>query len=446
MARPARSFARPGETSDELPHLAQRRESPSCAATIASARRRLGDRLRAIPRFMARTNNRCCAPSGRSPLDAPAFLVGGEHDRLPSPPQPVHPLFEDLDVSGPSQRSAARLSVRTKRRAAAARATRTSTVAGTATSRAQAVHELAAMLRSVQAGRRCRPVDPTEPKPVQHRELMHEPGDTSGRGRHRDGVEDDEQRPTGWSGDQAEGRRTPEDHQQGEQSGGPASTARRPAGDGESTAPVVTWSRGRSRTSTPSTVAAEAGLAIRETAGRGWGKPHWPAARTPTDAGRRTGNLGATTEGDIMIEAKGLTKRYGDRYAVEGPDLHGTTGVVTGFLDRTAPASPRRCGILGLARRPAVGDGQTGKPTRHTGHHCGRSVRCWRRGAVHPGAHAIPSSARSRQSNRLPRSRVLDVIDGRRPGRQARRRAGGSPSAWSSGSASPPRCWAIPAH
>jgi ABC-2 type transport system ATP-binding protein len=45
-----------------------------------------------------------------------------------------------------------------------------------------------------------------------------------------------------------------------------------------------------------------------------------------------------------LIEVRGLTKRYGDTVAVDDLTFDVRPGVVTGFLVRTAQASPRRCG------------------------------------------------------------------------------------------------------
>ena len=48
-----------------------------------------------------------------------------------------------------------------------------------------------------------------------------------------------------------------------------------------------------------------------------------------------------------MIEIDGVTKRYGDKTAVDGLSFVVEPGVVTGFLGRTGPASRPR------SRRPS---------------------------------------------------------------------------------------------
>ena len=45
-----------------------------------------------------------------------------------------------------------------------------------------------------------------------------------------------------------------------------------------------------------------------------------------------------------MIEVDGLTKRYGDKTAVDGLSFVVEPGVVTDFSARTEPGNPPRCG------------------------------------------------------------------------------------------------------
>jgi ABC-2 type transport system ATP-binding protein len=45
-----------------------------------------------------------------------------------------------------------------------------------------------------------------------------------------------------------------------------------------------------------------------------------------------------------MIEVENLSKRYGDKLAVDGLSFVVRPGVVTGFSARTGRASPPRCG------------------------------------------------------------------------------------------------------
>ena len=45
-----------------------------------------------------------------------------------------------------------------------------------------------------------------------------------------------------------------------------------------------------------------------------------------------------------LIHARGLTKRFGEFIAVDAIDFDVAPGESFGFLGRTAPARPRRCG------------------------------------------------------------------------------------------------------
>jgi ABC-2 type transport system ATP-binding protein len=49
-------------------------------------------------------------------------------------------------------------------------------------------------------------------------------------------------------------------------------------------------------------------------------------------------------EEQTMIEVENLSKRYGEKLAVDGLDFVVQPGIVTGFSARTGPASPPRCG------------------------------------------------------------------------------------------------------
>jgi ABC-2 type transport system ATP-binding protein len=44
-----------------------------------------------------------------------------------------------------------------------------------------------------------------------------------------------------------------------------------------------------------------------------------------------------------MIEVENLSKRYGDKVAVDGLTFTVQPGIVTGFLGPNGPASPPRC-------------------------------------------------------------------------------------------------------
>ena len=118
-------------------------------------------------------------------------------------------------------------------------------------------------------------------------------------------------------------------------------------------------------------------------------------------------SLESTTKGDTMIEAKGLTKRYGDDYAVRDLTFTVRPGVVTGFLGPNgAGKSTTMRVILGLdqptAGRALVGgrryDGLV-RPLREVGSLLDAS-------ALHAGRTAWAHLRSIAQSNGIGRSRV----------------------------------------
>jgi ABC-2 type transport system ATP-binding protein len=126
-----------------------------------------------------------------------------------------------------------------------------------------------------------------------------------------------------------------------------------------------------------------------------------------------------------MIEAKGLTRRYGDKIAVEDLTFTVRPGVVTGFL------GPNGAG-KSTTMRLALG---LDTPTAGTITVNGRYFPRHRRPltevgalldarAVHPGRTAYHHLLALAQSNGLPRSRVLDVIHAAGLDRVMRQRAG----------------------
>ncbi|MET8151010.1 ATP-binding cassette domain-containing protein [Actinoplanes sp. NPDC005259] len=126
-----------------------------------------------------------------------------------------------------------------------------------------------------------------------------------------------------------------------------------------------------------------------------------------------------------MIEAMGLTKRYGDDYAVQDLTFTVRPGVVTGFLGPNgAGKSTTMRMILGLDA-----------PTRGSVRVNGRPYAAHRTPlrevgalldarAVHPGRSAYHHLLALAQTNGIARSRVREVIDAVGLDRVANRRAG----------------------
>jgi ABC-type branched-subunit amino acid transport system ATPase component len=105
-----------------------------------------------------------------------------------------------------------------------------------------------------------------------------------------------------------------------------------------------------------------------------------------------------------LIAARGLTKDYGDKRAVDGMTFTVQPGVVTGFLgpNGSGKSTTMRL-ILGLDA-PTAGDVTVnGKHYRdHTPVRCTRSGRCWRRAPSTPGVRRSTTCSRSRRPMESP--------------------------------------------
>jgi ABC-2 type transport system ATP-binding protein len=113
-----------------------------------------------------------------------------------------------------------------------------------------------------------------------------------------------------------------------------------------------------------------------------------------------------------MIEAKGLTKRYGAKHAVDDLTFTVRPGVVTGFLGPNgAGKSTTMRMMLGLDRPTRGSVTVNGKP--YAAHRTPlREVGALLDArAVHPARSPYHHLLALAQSNGLPRARVLDVID-----------------------------------
>jgi len=73
----------------------------------------------------------------------------------------------------------------------------------------------------------------------------------------------------------------------------------------------------------------------------------WPAAGRTRPSAADGQNQSPCHEGEDHFndEVQGLTKRYGEKTAVDGLTFGIEAGLVTGFLARTEPARPLRCGL-----------------------------------------------------------------------------------------------------
>ena len=113
-----------------------------------------------------------------------------------------------------------------------------------------------------------------------------------------------------------------------------------------------------------------------------------------------------------MIELDGLTKRYGARVAVDGLSVRIEPGRVTGFLgpNGSGKTTTMRC-IVGLTRPTAGTATVLGVPYRDLDVPMRRVGVLIDPRARHPGRSARAHLLALARSNRLPGSRVDDVLD-----------------------------------
>jgi ABC-2 type transport system ATP-binding protein len=127
-----------------------------------------------------------------------------------------------------------------------------------------------------------------------------------------------------------------------------------------------------------------------------------------------------------MIEVRGLTKRYGDKVAVDGLTFTVRPGVVTGFLGPNgAGKSTTMRLILGLDAPTRGSATVNGKPYReHAAPLCEVGALLEAR-SVHPGRSAYNHLLALAQTCGIRRSRVDEVVDAVGLREVARKRAGG---------------------
>jgi ABC-2 type transport system ATP-binding protein len=127
-----------------------------------------------------------------------------------------------------------------------------------------------------------------------------------------------------------------------------------------------------------------------------------------------------------MIEAHGLTKRYGDKTAVDGLSFTVRPGVVTGFLGPNgAGKSTTMRLILGLDAPTGGSVTVNGKPYQRHAAPLREVGALLDARSVHPGRSAYHHLLALAQTCGIGRSRVDEVIDAVGLGEVARRKAGG---------------------
>src|SRR2546429_1520830 len=147
-----------------------------------------------------------------------------------------------------------------------------------------------------------------------------------------------------------------------------------------------------------------------------------------------------------MIEARGLTKRYGDKLAVDGLTFTVRPGMVTGFLGPNgAGKSTTMRMILGLDAPTSGSVLVNGEPYRQYTAPLREVGALLEARSVHPGRSAYNHVLALARTSGIHRSRIDEVIEAVGLAGAARRRPASSRSGWASGSASPPPRRAAPA-
>ena len=127
-----------------------------------------------------------------------------------------------------------------------------------------------------------------------------------------------------------------------------------------------------------------------------------------------------------MIEAHGLTKRYGDKLAVDDLTFTVRPGMVTGFLGPNgAGKSTTMRMILGLDAPTGGSVTVNGKPYREHAAPLREVGALLDARSVHPGRSAYHHLLALAQTSGIGRSRVDEVVDAVGLGGAARKRAGG---------------------
>ena len=127
-----------------------------------------------------------------------------------------------------------------------------------------------------------------------------------------------------------------------------------------------------------------------------------------------------------MIEARGLTKRYGDKLAVDDLTFTVRPGVVTGFLGPNgAGKSTTMRMILGLDAPTRGSVTVNGRPYREHAAPLREVGALLDARSVHPGRSARNHLLSVAQTSGIPRSRVDEVVEAVGLASVARKRAGG---------------------
>ena len=144
-----------------------------------------------------------------------------------------------------------------------------------------------------------------------------------------------------------------------------------------------------------------------------------------------------------MIEIDGLTKRYGDKTAVDGLSFVVEPGVVTGFLGPNGAGKSTTMRMIAGLDRPTSGTVRVnGKRYPEAAAPMAELGIVLDARSVHPGLSARSNLLALARTAGIGRRRVDEVIELAGLGQVAAPGRAVSPSAWASAWAWPRRCWA----
>lgn len=146
-----------------------------------------------------------------------------------------------------------------------------------------------------------------------------------------------------------------------------------------------------------------------------------------------------------MIELDGLTKRFGNKVAVDHLSCQVRPGMVTGFLGPNGAGKSTTMRMMLDLDNPTSGsvriDGKHYRELQEPLKHIGALLDAK---SMHGGRSAYNNLLCLAQSNRIPASRVSHVLDTVGLSAVARKKSKGFSSVWASGWESRRRCSVIP--
>jgi ABC-2 type transport system ATP-binding protein len=112
-----------------------------------------------------------------------------------------------------------------------------------------------------------------------------------------------------------------------------------------------------------------------------------------------------------MIEAKDLTKRYGDTLAVDDLSFTVHPGVVTGFLGRNGSGKSTTMRLIMGLDAPNGGDAVNGRHVHDLSWPLNEVGALLESRSIHPGRSAQAHLQMLAETNSIPRSRVDEVLE-----------------------------------